>query len=56
MKITQLSVFLENKKGRLYDVASALGGAGIDIKALIIAESGEFVVLRMVVSDPGRAV
>ncbi|HQP13020.1 MAG TPA: ACT domain-containing protein [Candidatus Omnitrophota bacterium] len=56
MKITQLSVFLENKKGRLYDVASALGGAGIDIKALIIAESGEFGVLRMVVSDPGRAV
>jgi len=49
MKIIQLSVFLENKKGRLYDAARALGDAGVDIKALTIAESEKFGVLRMVV-------
>ncbi|MCK9431458.1 MAG: ACT domain-containing protein [Candidatus Omnitrophica bacterium] len=52
MKITQLSVFLENKKGRLYGAAQVLGEAGIDIKALTIAESEEFGVLRMVVDKP----
>jgi len=52
MKITQLSVFLENKKGRLYGAVQALGEAGIDIKALTIAESEEFGVLRMVVDKP----
>jgi len=55
MKIIQLSVFLENKKGRLYDAAVALGGAGIDIKALTIAESEGFGVLRMVVNKPNEA-
>ncbi len=55
MKVTQLSVFLENKKGRLYDAARVLGGAGIDIKALTIAESEDFGVLRMVVNKPDEA-
>jgi hypothetical protein len=56
MKITQVSVFLENKKGRLYDALSVLGGAGIDIKALTIAESEDFGVLRMVVNKPEAAI
>ncbi|MDD3345931.1 MAG: ACT domain-containing protein [Candidatus Omnitrophica bacterium] len=55
MKITQLSVFLENKKGRLYEAAQVLGDAGIDIKALTIAESEEFGVLRIVVDKPDTA-
>lgn len=55
MKITQVSVFLENKKGRLYDAARVLGDAHIDIKALTIAESEEFGVLRMVVDKPDEA-
>mgnify|MGYP001292111211 FL=1 len=55
MKVTQLSVFLENKKGRLYDAACVLGRAGIDIKALTIAESEDFGVLRMVVNKPDEA-
>jgi len=55
MKITQLSVFLENKKGRLYDAACVLGEAGIDIKALTIAESENFGVLRLVVNKPDLA-
>ncbi len=55
MKVTQLSVFLENKKGRLYDAACLLGKAGIDIKALTIAESEDFGVLRLVVNKPDEA-
>ncbi|MBF0523240.1 MAG: amino acid-binding protein [Candidatus Omnitrophica bacterium] len=56
MKITQISVFLENKKGRLYDAAEALGKANIDIKALTIAENEDFGVLRMIVNKPDEAV
>ncbi len=55
MKITQISVFLENKKGRLYEVCDLLGKNKIDIKALTIAESPEFGILRIVVNKPQEA-
>ncbi|HNW39835.1 MAG TPA: ACT domain-containing protein [Candidatus Omnitrophota bacterium] len=55
MKIIQLSIFLENKKGRLYEAVQALGEASINIKALTIAESEEFGVLRIVVDKPETA-
>ncbi|HPT39872.1 MAG TPA: ACT domain-containing protein [Candidatus Omnitrophota bacterium] len=55
MKIIQLSIFLENKKGRLYEAVQALGEASINIKALTIAESEEFGVLRIVVDKPEAA-
>jgi len=56
MKITQISVFLENRKGRLYDICSMLGSAGINIRALNIAETESFGVLRMVVDKPAEAI
>ena len=56
MKITQLSVFLENKKGRLSDVTHLLGGNSINLRALTIAESEDFGVLRMVVDKPDKAI
>ncbi len=56
MKITQISVFLENRKGRLSDICSMLGDAGINIRALTIAEAESFGVLRMVVDKPNDAV
>jgi hypothetical protein len=56
MKITQISVFLENTQGRLYDVCSLLGNNGINIRALTIAESPEFGILRLVVDDPAKTV
>ncbi|MCX5687974.1 MAG: ACT domain-containing protein [Candidatus Omnitrophica bacterium] len=56
MKLTQISVFLENRKGRLCDVGSLLGNHGINIRALTIAESPEFGILRMVVDKPKDAV
>ncbi len=49
MKITQISVFLENKKGRLFEVCSLLGEHEINIRALTIAETESFGVLRIVV-------
>lgn len=55
MKITQISVFLENRKGRLYEICSLLGNAGINIRALTIAETETFGVLRMVVDKPQQA-
>lgn len=56
MKITQISIFLENRKGRLYDVCSLLGDNGINIRALTIAETENFGVLRIVTSDAEKAV
>jgi hypothetical protein len=56
MKITQISVFLENRKGRLYEVCSLLGKNDINILALTIAETEDFGVLRTVVNKPEQAI
>ena len=55
MIVQQLSVFLENRAGRLTDVTGALGESAINISAQCIAESSDFGVLRMIVSDPEKA-
>ena len=56
MKITQISIFLENKEGRLAEVCMVLGEKDINIRALTIAESEEFGILRIVVDKPDEAV
>ena len=56
MKVRQISVFLENRRGRLFDVCSLLGRNQINIRALTIAETESFGVLRMVVDQSDRAV
>jgi hypothetical protein len=55
MKIRQVSVFLENKKGRLLEVCSLLGKNNINIRALSIAETEGFGVLRLIVNKPQQA-
>ncbi|NLX05711.1 MAG: ACT domain-containing protein [Phycisphaerae bacterium] len=55
MKLNQISVFLEDKKGRLFEVCSVLGEGGINIRALTIAESRGYGVARMVVDKPDAA-
>lgn len=55
MKIKQVSVFLENKRGRLYEALSAIAKEGINIRALSIADTSEFGILRMIVTDPDKA-
>lgn len=56
MKITQISVFLENRKGRLFDVCNLLGKNNINIRALTIAETESFGVLRIVVDKSDLAI
>ncbi len=51
----QLSVFLENKAGRLSSVTRTLGEAAINIRALSIADTSDFGILRIIVNDPERA-
>ena len=52
--IRQLSVFLENKSGRLHEVLEALGNAGINLTALTVADTSEYGILRLLVSDPEK--
>jgi len=54
--ITQLSVFLENKPGRLSEMARLLQEAGVNIKAMGIAEAGNYGIVRMVVDNVDLAV
>lgn len=55
MLIKQLSIFLENKKGRFTEVANILGDAGINMTAFTVAENSDFGILRLIVSDPDTA-
>lgn len=55
MIIQQLSVFLENKSGRLTDVLETLAGRNIRITALTVADTSEFGILRLIVSEPEAA-
>ena len=55
MKLKQLSVFLENSPGRLYEATNALGLAGINLRSLSICDTLEFGVLRILVSDVALA-
>jgi hypothetical protein len=55
MIIKQLSVFLENKSGRLTELTEALSSAHINISAFSIADTAEFGVVRMIVNKPDEA-
>ena len=55
MAITQLSVFLENKPGKLYEVVKRISEAGINLRAMTIAEVRDFGILRIIVSDVEKA-
>ncbi len=55
MKVKQISIFLENKSGRLAKVTKTLGEHGINIRALSIADTTDFGILRLIVSDPEQA-
>jgi len=55
VKVEQISIFLENKSGRLADVARVLSGAGINIRALSLADTTDFGILRLIVNDTEKA-
>ena len=56
MRVRQLSVFLENRSGRLAEVTGILGDASINIRALSLADTSDFGILRVIVNDPDKAV
>ena len=51
MAITQLSAFLENVPGKLCEALAAITNAGVNIRALSVADTKDFGILRMIVSD-----
>ena len=55
MKLQQISVFFENRPGVLAELTALLGEGGVNIRALSIAESRDFGVVRMIVPDPVSA-
>jgi hypothetical protein len=55
MKVKQVSIFLENRQGRLAAVTKALGSNEINIRAFSVADTADFGVVRLIVNDPNRA-
>lgn len=55
MKVQQISIFLENRAGRLNAVIGAIGKAGINIRALSLADTSDFGILRLIVDKPEEA-
>lgn len=55
MKVEQISIFLENKSGRLAEVTDVLAKAGINIRALSLADTADFGILRLIVNDTEKA-
>jgi hypothetical protein len=55
MKVEQISIFLENKSGRLAEVTRILGDGGINIRALSLADTSDFGILRLIVNNTEKA-
>jgi len=55
VKVEQISIFLENKSGRLAEVTELLAGKGINIRALSLADTADFGILRLIVNDHAAA-
>ena len=56
MKVEQISVFMENKAGRLAQITRILGEADVNILALSLADTADFGILRIIVTDNDKAV
>jgi hypothetical protein len=55
MRAEQISIFLENKSGRLAEVTEILSRTGVNIRALSLADTSDFGVLRLIVDDHEKA-
>ena len=55
MKVEQISIFIENKSGRLAAITRILGEADINIRALSLADTSDFGILRLIVNDGAKA-
>ena len=56
MRAEQISIFLENKAGRLAEVSAILAEADVNIRALALADTSDFGVLRLIVNDNQKAI
>ena len=55
MAIKQLTVFVENKQGKLAEITGLIAENGVDMRALSIADTKDFGILRLIVDDPNKA-
>ena len=55
MKVEQISIFLENKPGALAEATRILGESGVNIRALALADTKDFGILRLIVNDNEKA-
>jgi hypothetical protein len=55
MQLAQLSVSLENQTGRLAEMTDTLAAAGINLRALTLSDTSEFLILRLIVDDTAKA-
>ncbi len=55
MKIQQISIFLENAAGRLAEVTRVLKDGGVNLRAIMIADTADFGILRIIVDNPDKA-
>ena len=55
MKVEQISIFIENKSGRLAEVTRIMGDAGVNIRALSLADTSDFGILRLIVDKTDKA-
>ncbi|MFZ2922654.1 MAG: ACT domain-containing protein [Desulfosalsimonadaceae bacterium] len=56
MKTSQISIFIENRSGRLAKITTALGAAGVNIRALSLADTSDFGILRLIVNHTEKAI
>lgn len=55
MKVQQVSVFLENRRGRLHEACDVLAKAGVNMITLALADTADFGVMRCIVAEPAKA-
>lgn len=55
MHIQQISVFVENKPGRMAEITETISAAAVDIRAISIADTSDFGILRVIVNQPEKA-
>ena len=55
MAVRQISIFAENTKGKLDLITSSIAQAGVDIRAMSVADTQDFGIFRLIVTDPERA-
>lgn len=55
MRVEQISIFLENRAGRLAEITRILGEAGLNIRALSLADTSDFGILRLILNDNDKA-